>query len=241
MTDRTFTIVFSLRETLASLGLKIKEFSPESFDIAISKNEVLEIMKEHDLLVDTQPDEPTQTYGDYSHYSYDEDAYYEVMTAMSDAWQHGTEKNYRRSVESVVEECLSVFANYGDVEYPCEGDSGVRHVVKKNIKGIDKYNVDMAEDKVHITFDRDMVHVLNDLIACDGMFGISCEDAEHLDSGAELSEVESNVKGHFHHLDTYWECYGDRRPEISYEADFDRKYFDEQMREIASRYSKQEQ
>ena len=223
MPGEVFDLSMSVNDVLNAFGIRVKDFEDFGFhDANIPREAVLETIADHGL---------------EAAYTDNEDVYYDVLSALSDAQVSGTENNYNRAKAGVVEQVLEIFKNYGAVDYACDGETGLQHV-SKSVVGITDFDVNVPTDSVSITFDRDIVHVIGYMLDCDGMFGVSCEDVEAMATSEPLAVVSKYVESHLHWLETHFECHGERKPEMSFDEGFDSQFFKDMMSDVVKSYER---
>lgn len=205
----TFQLTYTIDQAAKHFGLKVPDWESLDYHAHVPNEAVTEQMSLYDI---------------------DEDKRDEVFYALASADEFGTERNFNKQVESYVEEFLTPFTNFGNVEYHCMGDAGYRSF-SKPVVGIHSANV--LDGTLTITFDRDIVHVIHAMIDGYGAIGIACSDVDDLMSG-DLGQVEEWTKTHIHWLDRYYKIYGEHKPKLDLNniEDFDSKYFREEMTRI---------
>jgi hypothetical protein len=195
--SKTFTLEFNRAELKDLFDLSTLDFEDSGFWVDVPESEI-------DFAIGEQ-------FGDdaFEHPEIDE-IREAVGYAIRDAIYSGTEAAYIRAQDELLYDILDDFVDFGHVEYPCEGEQGTSYV-SKGVQGIVGYNrFDHFGDDAttYIEFNVDTVDLINYLIACEGMFGIVCEEIE------EQKSTQEYIKDHLHYLPVLYSCEGRGKPQM---------------------------
>jgi len=210
-TSEVVTLEFETPALLKMFGLPSMDLD-EPFDVDVSDDEVKSVAEDHGIQVvdaEGQPNENFDLVRDAIRYT-EESAY---------------QAAYYDRVVAALEQTLEAFANGNSYEYQAAfGDE--MESFSGTADGIEPSSIQVGFDKTTFRANKDLAHIINDVIEGVGMFAADLDPAE---------VTAEDLKASFGNLSMYWEVYGERAPQVDVDnlnPNFDRKELKQQLTDL---------